>query len=296
MTKLPEKTPKPWGSPPFMTMQIRAAVIAVFVLFGLGIFFGGYYTVDAGQVAVLLRFGAVADVTGPGFHLKIPFIESVRTVDTRITAIEWSTEHPMEAYSRDQQVAKLSVKVSLRALPDATSVRELYTRYRDLEGFESNVLVPRTQEAVKTVFGQFDAVRAIQERAKLNTEVDEAVRKLVSGPVSIEGVQIQDISFSKAYEESIEQRMQAQVEVEKVLQNKAREQLQADIRVIQANAEAQATKLRGQAVGEAIAARGKALHDNPQLVQLVAAEKWNGILPTTMIPGSTVPFISVPKD
>jgi regulator of protease activity HflC (stomatin/prohibitin superfamily) len=139
-------------------------------------------------------------------------------------------------------------------------------------------------------------VRAIQERARLNAEVEEAVRKLAKGPIAIEGVQIQDISFSEAYEQSIEQRMQAQVEVEKVMQNKAREQLQADIRVIQANAEAQSTKLRGEAEGEAIAARGKALHDNPQLVQLVAAEKWNGVLPTTMVPGSATPFISVPSE
>jgi regulator of protease activity HflC (stomatin/prohibitin superfamily) len=88
--------------------------------------------------------------------------------------------------------------------------------------------------------------------------------------------------------------MQAQVEVEKVMQNKAREQLQADIRVIQANAQAQSVKLQGEAEASAIDARGKALRDNPQLVSLVAAEKWNGVLPTTMVPGATTPFISIP--
>mgnify|MGYP000016361049 CR=1 FL=1 len=30
-----------------------------------------------------------------------------------------------------------------------------------------------------------------------------------------------------------------------------------------------------------------------QLVGLTAAEKWNGQLPTTMVPGSAVPFIGV---
>jgi len=278
-----------------MPMQIRAVLAAAILLVGLSLFFGGYYTVDAGEEAVLLRFGAVANVTGPGFHLKIPLIESVEKIDTRITTIEWSHTDPMESYSRDQQPAKLSIKVSLRAKPDPESITELYTRFRDLRGFKDSILVPRTYEGVKTVFGQFDAVTAIQERARLNAEVEAMVRKLVTGPVVIEGVQIQDIAFSEAYEQSIEQRMQAQVEVEKVMQNKAREQLQADIRVIQANAEAQAVKLKGEAEGEAIAARGKALHDNPQLVELVAAEKWNGILPTTMVPGSATPFISVPN-
>jgi hypothetical protein len=40
-------------------------------------------------------------------------------------------------------------------------------------------------------------------------------------------------------------------------------------------------------------ARAKALSTNPNLVTLVQAELWNGVLPTTMVPGSAVPFVSV---
>ncbi len=47
------------------------------------------------------------------------------------------------------------------------------------------------------------------------------------------------------------------------------------------------------AEASAIRARGAALRDNPTLIELVQAERWNGILPTTMIPGSTVPFLNV---
>jgi hypothetical protein len=52
-------------------------------------------------------------------------------------------------------------------------------------------------------------------------------------------------------------------------------------------------KLQGDAEAHAINARGKALRDNPSLIQLVQAEKWDGKLPTTMVPGQTVPFINV---
>lgn len=269
-------------------------VLTLAILGGLAVFFDGFYTVDAGEQAVVLRLGAVSGVTGPGFHFKIPFAENVRKIETRIKTIEWAGGNAMEAYSKDQQVAHLSVKISLRVLPDDKSITELYSRYRDLSGFNSSIVIPRVLEGVKTTFGQFNAVTAIQERSRLNLEVDQAVRSLISGPIAIEGVQIQDIAFSDAYEQSIEQRMQAQVEVERVMQNKAREQLQADIRVIQANAEAQSVRLRGEAEAAAIEARGRALRDNPQLVALVAAEKWNGILPTTMVPGSATPFVSIP--
>ena len=50
---------------------------------------------------------------------------------------------------------------------------------------------------------------------------------------------------------------------------------------------------RGEAEASAIEARAKALGTNPNLVTLVQAERWNGVLPTTMVPGSAVPFVSV---
>jgi regulator of protease activity HflC (stomatin/prohibitin superfamily) len=87
--------------------------------------------------------------------------------------------------------------------------------------------------------------------------------------------------------------MLAEVEVQKVQQNAQREKVQAEILVIQAQAQADSVKLQGDAEAHAINARGKALRDNPALIQLVQAEKWDGKLPTTMGPGQTVPFINV---
>ncbi len=145
------------------------------------------------------------------------------------------------------------------------------------------------------MFGQFNAVAAVQERARLDAQVEQAVMKAVTGPVVVESVQIENIDFSDAYEESIEQRMLAEVEVQRIQQNAERERVQAEIVVIQAAAEADAIRARGQAEADAINARGEALGNNPELVSLIAAEKWNGVLPTTMLPGSTVPFVAVPN-
>lgn len=35
-----------------------------------------------------------------------------------------------------------------------------------------------------------------------------------------------------------------------------------------------------------------ALQNNPQIVSLTTAERWDGKLPQTMLPGATVPFIN----
>lgn len=161
-------------------------------------------------------------------------------------------------------------------------------------------------EEAKTVLGQFNAATSIRERGRLNLEMAQAVQKSVTGPVIILGVQVEDVSFSSAYEESVEQRMLAEVAVERERQNLERERVEADIvrtraaaeadRVrAQAQAEADSIRLRGNAEAEAIRERAGALADNPLLVELVKAENWDGKLPTTMLPNSTVPFIEANK-
>jgi regulator of protease activity HflC (stomatin/prohibitin superfamily) len=275
---------------------IRNLIVAGIVgLFLLTLVSGSWYTVDAGEKAVVLTFGSISAIKGAGLHFKIPMAQSVHKVSIRVQWLSWDERDPMESYSKDQQPAKMQVNVAYRVLADDASLRSFYTTYRDIESLTAALMAPRSLEAIKTTFGRFNAVTAIQDRTRLNADVEQAVRKIIVGPVYVEGVQIKDITFSEAYEQSVEQRMLAQVEVEKVRQNKDREQLQADIKVIQATADAQSVKLRGEAEASAIRARGDALRDNPKLVELVAAEKWNGTLPTTMVPGSAVPFIEVPN-
>ena len=117
-------------------------------------------------------------------------------------------------------------------------------------------------------------------------------------------MQIENIDFSDAYEQSIENRMLAEVEVQKLQQNAEREKVQAQITVTQANAQADsirataeanaaATRLAGEAEADAIRAKGAALKDNPSLIDLTAAERWDGKLPATMVPGAAVPFIGI---
>jgi hypothetical protein len=69
----------------------------------------------------------------------------------------------------------------------------------------------------------------------------------------------------------------------------------ADATRAQAQADADAARLRGEAGADAIRAKGAALRDNPTLIALTSAERWNGILPTTMVPGGAVPFVNVGK-
>lgn len=268
-------------------MGIGGAVVAG--LIALTVIGGSFYTVDQGERGVILRNGKVVGTAEPGLGFKAPIIDSIREINVQTQARVYKD---VMVYSRDQQNAGLQVSVNYRLASD--KVEKIYSEFGGQDGIVSRLLDRQVPEEVKNVFGRFNAVTAIQERARLGMEIQEAIQKAANNTMLIvESVQVENIDFSDAYEKSIEQRMLAEVEVQKVQQNAEREKVQAEIAVIQATAEADAVKLKGDAEAHAINARGKALRDNPALIQLVQAEKWDGKLPTTMVPGQTVPFINV---
>lgn len=275
-------------------------VIAAVVIMGLLVVGGSFYTVDQGERAVVLRTGAVSHIAQPGLGFKLPFIDRVEKISVQTQTYTWQQ---VNAYSADQQPGDLKISVTFQVDPER--IGDLYARFGSISNAVNRVISPIVNRDIKVVFGQFTAARAIQERGRLNTDTREAVRKALEGePLVLQSLQIENIDFSKEYIRSVEQRMQAEVEVQRLRQNAEREKVQAQITVTKANAEADstlarakaeatATRLRGEAEAFAIRARGEALRDNPALIGLVQAEKWNGQLPTTMVPGSALPMLNV---
>lgn len=268
-------------------------------ILGLTVLGGSWYTVDSGYRGVQITNGAVIGTADPGLGFKMPIVSKVVDISIQSQTRIYET---VAAYSKDQQTAVMTLSVNYRFPAD--QVEQIYTNFGGEEGVLSRLLDRQVLDEVKNVFGKFNAVTAIQDRDRLVNEVQNAIQKSVVGPIIIESVQIENIDFSDAYENSIEQRMLAEVEVQKVKQNAEREKVQAEIAVIQAQAQAdaqvaqakasaEATRLQGDAEADAIRAKGGALRDNPQLVDLIQAEKWNGTLPTHMVPDATVPFLNI---
>jgi regulator of protease activity HflC (stomatin/prohibitin superfamily) len=277
----------------------KLGALAAVALVALSTVFGAFYTVDEGERAVITYNGAVSSTADPGLHFKLPFVQGVHTVSVRSNVKQFEA---VPAYSKDQQTAVLALSVNYKVPAD--QVQEVYANYGSAENVVSRILERRVLEQTKNVFGRYTAVMAIQERGKLNAEIAQAITAGVAGPIIVESVQIENIDFSDAYEAAVDARMLAEVEVQKLRQNAEREKVQAEITVTQAQAtadatlaqakaEADAVRLRGEAQASAIEARGRALRDNPGVVQLVQAEKWNGALPTTMVPDATTPFMAL---
>lgn len=274
-----------------------AAFIALVVLWS------SWYTIDQGHRGVLLQNGAFVGVVEPGLHFKLPMFQSVEDISTRQGVTRWSDKSEMQAYSRDQQPASMVVSVNYHV--PAGEVSDLYSRYQNVENMLDRIVRTKAPQAIKTVFGQFDAVSVIQNRAEFNRKVAEAVQaSITDGIVVIDGVQVENIDFSAEYEKAVEARMTAQVDVQKQQQQLEKEKIIAEIALTQATGRANSVKaeadanaykvtVEGNATANAIRARGDAVKANPLLVELTATERWDGKLPTSFVPGSAVPFITL---
>jgi regulator of protease activity HflC (stomatin/prohibitin superfamily) len=266
--------------PPHGAQRIGSlALFALIAIVAVIVVSSSWYTVDQGERGVVLRNGAVIGEAEPGLGFKVPIIDSVEHISIQSQNSRYGD---VKTYSRDQQPATLRVSLNYHV----TDARAVYTDYKSVQNMVDRLVTPQVYTWAENIFGQFNAVSAVQDRAQLNTELAIALRKVIHGPLVIESVQIENIDFSGKYEEAVEARMEATVRQQQAEAEAASTRTRAD-------ASAYAVKAQGEAEASAIRNRGDALRDNPGLPALVTAEKWDGHLPTTMPPGGTVPFLNV---
>ncbi|WP_226348585.1 prohibitin family protein [Alcaligenes sp. 13f] len=298
-TKLAAKTKPEGGTANYSKgLGFLGAAVVIFLILIVASM-GSFLQVDQGERGVVLRNGKLVRVAEPGLDFKVPFFDTVRTISVRDRTVRMQ----LEAYSFDQQSASMVASVTYR-VPE-TDVAQLYSEYGSLDALEARLLERKALDVIKNVFGKYTAAQSIQNREKLGADINEAMRvTLESAPLQMMGVQVEEVSFSKAYEQSIENRMLAQVQIETTRQQKETASIQAEIKVVQAEAEARAQRerymaeadgirLRGDAEAKAISARAQALAQNTNLVNLNAVEKWDGKLPESLVPGSAMPFIGL---
>lgn len=271
----------------------KLIVGAIVGILALSIVGGSFYQVSDYERVVLTRNGAVIGTQGPGLHFKMPFIDGANYFSLRDNV----KDHPnLQAYTRDQQTATITnVSVNYRILEG--DIETIYRRYGSVENMFTQLVSRRVGETLEQTFGQYNAERAVQERTKLGIEFASAIKQ-VNGPIEITSVQIENFDFPEEYEKNINERMAAEVDALKAEQQakKTVTEAIADANAVReaAQAAAEATRLAGDAEAHAIREKGAALRDNPSLVTLIAAERWTGHLPTTMVPGSAVPFVNIP--
>jgi prohibitin 2 len=246
-----------------MSPQAIARLIGVAILIFAGVIMAssGTYVVQPGDRGVEVTMGKVSPAFKPeGFGLKAPFITSILPVSIR----QQTVEDKAECYSSDLQQIQIELRVLFR-IPEASVVK----LYQDYEGepFES-LIAPRIHEALKEVAALQSAEQIVKTREQIKVRALEIARKKIGPILVVEDIVIQNIALTKELEHAIEAKMVQEQEASKSKYLQQRAQIEADTSVIKAKGEA-----------ESIRIRGKALKENPALVDLQIVEKWDGFTP-----------------
>lgn len=274
--------------------------VLIIVMIALFIVTSAFVVVDAGNVGVVKRLGAVQpDPLPEGFHFKRPFMDVVEQVNIRLVPVQVKAS----AASRDLQTVTTDVTVTYSVSGELAPVT--FQRIGDTRRVAAAVVEPAIQESVKAVTAQFTAEELVTKRALVKQNIQSAImtfitntlnEKDIGDSVQLANVAITDFAFSDEFNRAIEAKVKAEQEALQAKNEKIRRVTQAEAsaaeRQLAADAEAYSTEVQSKARADAITREAAALTNNPELIQLRAVEKWDGALPR-MQGSSAIPFLNV---
>lgn len=263
----------------FIALGVVGLIVAICL-------FSSYTTIDAGHVGVVKRFGAVDETSlNEGLHWMTPFIVSVAQMDTRISTVANSAQ----ASSKDLQEIQTTVSVQYYII--GAMAPQLYQKIGIKENIESTIL-PAIEESVKAVVAKYTASSLVTKREIVKVEIRKQLEsyimttlksKGIDSGIKLANVAITNFQFSEKFNEAIEKKVRAGEEAEQAKREKERRKTIAEAKAeeqkIGADAEAYMIKKQSEARSAAIKAEASALKNNPALIQLRLAEKWDGVLP-----------------
>jgi prohibitin 2 len=209
------------------------------------------------------------DFLPPGFGTKLPIVTEVRRVNVQ----QDTREVRAECFSSDLQQITMRIKVLYR-IPETSVVSVL----RDYAGDPfDRLILPRVQEATKEITALKTAADIVKTREQIKESALRASRQKIGELLVIEDLVIEDVALSKELEQAIEAKMVQQQEAEKAVFRMQQAKTDAETQIIKARADAESIRIQGEALEQA-----------PKLVELKMVEKWNGVAPQVVGPGSNI--------
>lgn len=219
------------------------------------------YVVQPGTRGIKVTLGKAADHFLPeGFGLKAPFITSIVPVNVR----QKTQGARADCFSSDLQQVIMDLRILYR-VPEQ-SVVQIFKQYAG-DPFD-NLIAPRVQEAIKEVTALQTAEQIVKNREEVKQKALVSARQKIGEILRLEDIVIRNIDLSPELERAIEAKMVAEQEAAKARFTQVLKQTEAETVVIRARGEAEAIKVRGEA-----------LKLNPAFLQLEIVERWNGKSP-----------------
>lgn len=264
----------------------------VAVLFVLIVLFGSVGSVSAGERGIKTRFSAIVGTVPQGLYFKVPFIETVHKMDVKTRTVnydkngnEGDSKDTSQLFGASKDLQDVAIGVVVNYHIDPEKVQQIFAQYSSVSNYEYNVIEPIIREVVKSTSAQYTAEELVTKRAEFSEKVNITLSERFTGKDAVmERFSVTNFEFSKAFSSAIEAKVTAVQNAEAAKNKLEQVKFEAQQTIETARATAEAQKISSQA----LASQGGA-----DYVNLKAIEKWNGVLPAQMIPGSSVPFLNL---
>lgn len=262
-------------NPAKLIIGIFLGVVALIVL----LIMNPMVIVKAGERGVVLHWGAVqSQVLNEGIHWVTPISDDVERINVQTQKVEVDAA----TYSKDTQVVTIKLALNYHVKPEV--VGKIWQEVG--KDFQARLIDPAIQESVKEVVAKFTAQELIDQRQNVKDQIKAGLLNRMSNYFVVDEFSMTNLDFSKEYEAAVERKQVAQQKAFEQENITKQVEEQAKQRVAEATAEAEAIKIQASAITQ---------QGGRDYVQLKAIEKWDGSLPSSMIPGGTVPFIDLSK-
>jgi regulator of protease activity HflC (stomatin/prohibitin superfamily) len=251
----------------------RVAAIIVTTLVLIVLFFMTIYTVPAGSVGVITRWGAVNRVVYAGLGVKIPVAERVVKMSIR------TQKDQVDSASASKDLQTVTSTIAVNYHLDGQYAVNVFESVG--QNYQDILLAPAIQNIFKATTAQFTAEQLITNREAVRLQAEDALAKqLAVYHIVVENFNIVNFDFSPEFNAAIEKKQVAQQEVETSKQKLAQAKIDAETVI---------TAAQGQADAQKVVKESGSL--TPEYLQYIAITKWNGILPS--VTGGVTPFIDV---
>lgn len=264
--------------------------------------------VPAGNVGVKFYLlggakGADTEELSPGRYW-IGINEELFLFPTFTQNYTW-TKEPIDGDATDESITfqtdqglSVNADVGISYAVNPSKVTDLFQKYRKgIEEITDVYLRNMVRDALVTAA----STRPIESvygagKAELLAEVENRLRAQVE-PLGINVERLYwagDFRLPPTVTASINAKIEATQKAQQRENEVAQAKAEADKAVEEARGIADSTLLRARAEAEAISIKGKAISENPRIVELSAIEKWDGKMPQ-FTGGGAVPFVTVPQ-
>jgi regulator of protease activity HflC (stomatin/prohibitin superfamily) len=269
---------------------IKVILVAILVLIIIGVVASASVKiVDAGNRGILLHWNAV-DLSAPpldeGIHFLVPFQDDIVQIEVRTLKYDKDTR----SASKDLQSVETTVTVNYHPNPERVHVlfKEIGLDY------ENRVIQPVIEETVKQVTANYNAEELITKRPLVKADIESAIsERLTEFDVTTDAISITDFEFSSLFNKAIESKVEAEQNALRAENDLRRIEVEARQHEASAIGIANANIAQANGEAEAIAIINQALANNPEYLEWLKIQSWDGVLPLVVGSDGT-PFIQIP--